>query len=82
MNVHTLVTHTHKRPSLPHHEMLKEPGAHDVGGMFGQDPPLILGLLVFTVQQGRQVHVYLYNKHQEGTRKEEKKRKEGADGRA
>lgn len=39
--------------------MLKEPRAHDVGGMFGQDTSLILGLLVFAVQQGRQVHVYL-----------------------
>lgn len=39
--------------------MLKEPRAHDVGGVLGQDAPLVLGLLVFAVQQGRQVHVYL-----------------------
>lgn len=39
--------------------MLEEPGAHDVGGVFGQDPPFVFGLLVFAVQQGRQVHVYL-----------------------
>lgn len=45
---------------LSYHEMLKEPGAHDVGGLFGQDPPLILGLLVLAVQQGRQVNVYLW----------------------
>lgn len=56
--------------------MLKEPGAHDVGGVFGQDPPLILGLLVFAVQQGRQVQVYLHIEHRRGSEgKEEKKRR-------
>lgn len=25
-----------------HHEMLEEPGTHDVGGVFGQDPSLVL----------------------------------------
>lgn len=39
--------------------MLEEPRAHDVGGVFGKNPPLVFGLLVFAVQQGRQVHVYL-----------------------
>ena len=50
--MHARQTHTYKH-TLPHHEMLKEPGPHDIGGVFGQDPPLILGLLVFAVQQGR-----------------------------
>lgn len=59
-------THT-----LPHHEMLKEPGAHDVGYVFWQDTPLILGLLVLAVQQGRQVQVDLNNKHRR--RREEKR---------
>lgn len=77
--MHTQPIHT---ASLPHHEMLKEPRSHDVGGVFGQDPPLILGLLVFAVQQGGQVHVYLDNKHQDGKKKKDKKRKIGADGTA
>lgn len=46
--------------------MLKEPRAHDVGGMFRQNPPLVFGLFIFTVQQGRKVQVYLANKNQEG----------------
>lgn len=53
---HTL-TGTHPQS---HHEMLEEPRAHDVSGVFGQNPPLVFGLLVFAVQQGRQVHVYLW----------------------
>lgn len=52
--------------SASHHEMLKEPRAHDVGGVFGQNPPLVFGLFIFTVQQGRKVQVYLENKNQEG----------------
>lgn len=48
-----------------HHEMLKEPRAHDVGGMFRQNPSLVFGLFIFTVQQGRKVQVYLENKNQE-----------------
>lgn len=71
MTISADCTHT-----LPHHEMLEQPGAHDVGGVFGQDAPLILGLLVFAVQQGRQVHVYLHNKQQEETRGERKRREE------
>lgn len=62
---------------VPHHEMLEEPGAHDVGGVFGQDSPLILRLLVFTVQQGGQVHIYLYSQtteRKERGRKEKRKR--------
>lgn len=51
--------------SVAHHEMLKEPRAHDVGGMFRQNPPLVFGLFIFTVQQGRKVQVYLENKNQE-----------------
>lgn len=47
-------------PAQSHHEMLEEPRAHDVRGVFGQNPPLVFGLLVFAVQQGRQVHVYLW----------------------
>lgn len=46
--------------------MLEEPRAHDVGGVFGQNPPLIFGLFVFAVQQGREVQVYLRDKNQEG----------------
>lgn len=46
--------------------MLKEPRAHDVGGVFGQNPPLVFGLFIFTVQQGRKVQVYLENKNREG----------------
>lgn len=45
--------------------MLKEPWAHDVGGMFRQNPPLIFGLFVFAVQQGRKVQVYLETKTQD-----------------
>lgn len=56
-----------------HHEMLEEPGAHDVGGVFGQDSPLVLRLLVFTVQQGGQVHIYLYS---QTTERKERGRKE------
>lgn len=55
--------------SLSHHEMLEEPGAHDVGGVFGQDPPFVFGLLVFAVQQGRQVHVHLGWKDKGGKKK-------------
>lgn len=36
---------------LAHHEMLEEPGAHDVGGVLGQDPSLVFVLLVITVQE-------------------------------
>lgn len=55
--------------SLSHHEMLEEPGAHDVGGVFRQDPPFVFGLLVFAVQQGRQVHVYLGRKDKGGKKR-------------
>lgn len=48
---------------LSHHEVLEEPGAHDIRGVFGQHPPFVLGLLVFTVQQGCQIHVHLYKIH-------------------
>lgn len=65
--VSCITLHTLTLPAS-YHEMLKEPGAHDVGGMFGQNPSLVFGLLVFAVQQGRQVHVYLQNRHQEGKR--------------
>lgn len=34
-----------------HHEVLEEPGAHDVGGVFGQNAPLVLGLLVLAVKE-------------------------------
>lgn len=51
--------------SAAHHEMLEEPRAHNVGGMFRQNPPLIFGLFVFAVQQGRKVQVYLENKNQD-----------------
>lgn len=57
--------------SLSHHEMLEEPGAHDVGGVFGQDPPFVFGLLVFAVQQGRQVHVHLGWKDKGGKKEEQ-----------
>lgn len=39
--------------------MLEEPWAHDVGGMFGQDAPLVLGLLVLTVEEGGEIQVHL-----------------------
>lgn len=42
-----------------HHEVLEEPGAHDVGGMFGQDPPLVLGLLVLAIKEGGEIQVHL-----------------------
>lgn len=45
--------------------MLEEPRAHNVGGMFRQNPPLVFGLFVFAVQQGREVQVYLENKNQD-----------------
>ena len=56
--------------------MLEQPGAHDVGGVFGQDAPLILGLLVFAVQQGRQVHVYLHEEEKRRGRKREEEEEE------
>lgn len=46
--------------------MLEEPRAHNVGGMFRQNPPLIFGLFVFVVQQGREVQVYLQKKNPGG----------------
>lgn len=45
--------------------MLEKPRAHNVGGMFRQNPPLVFGLFVFAVQQGRKVQVYLENKNQD-----------------
>lgn len=69
--------HAHKMTSVAHHEMLKEPWAHNVGGMFRQNPPLVFGLLVFVVQQGWKVHVYLENENQD--RPEEKSRLRGLD---
>lgn len=70
---------TSKTCSLSHHEMLEEPGAHDVGGMFGKDPPLIFGLLVFAVQQGWQVQVHLYDRWWRERRIEKKGRKKKGD---
>lgn len=59
------VKDTISQTSAAHHEMLKEPRAHNVGGVFRQNPPLIFGLFVFAVQQGRKVQVYLENKNQD-----------------
>lgn len=59
------VKDTINQTSAAHHEMLKEPRAHNIGGMFRQNAPLIFGLFVFAVQQGRKVQVYLENKNQD-----------------
>lgn len=44
---------------VAHHEMLEEPWAHDVGGVFGQDAPFVLGLLVLTIKEGGEIQVHL-----------------------
>lgn len=59
------VKDTISQTSAAHHEMLEKPRAHNVGGMFRQNPPLVFGLFVFAVQQGRKVQVYLENKNQD-----------------
>lgn len=61
----TCALRTTGQTSAAHHQVLEEPRAHNVGGVFRQNPPLIFGLLVFAVQQGRKVHVYLDNKNQD-----------------
>lgn len=42
-----------------HHEVLEEPWAHDVGGVFGQDSPFVLGFLVLTIKEGGEIQVHL-----------------------
>lgn len=39
--------------------MLEEPGAHDVGGVFGQNAPLVLGLLVLAIKERGEIQVHL-----------------------
>lgn len=75
-----LYMHTAHIDSLPHHEVLEKPRTHDVGGMFWQDPPLILGLFVFAVQQGWEVHVYLQGKKEDWRKRKTRKGKIGLDG--
>lgn len=46
-----MLCRVHGHAGCAHHEVLEEPGTHDVGGVFGQNAPLVLGLLVLAIKE-------------------------------
>ncbi len=61
----SLVRQQKKTLPFSHHEMLEEPGTHNVCGMFGKDASFVFWFLVIAVQEWGQVQVHLGRKRDE-----------------